>query len=182
MKYGVGDVVQWRDGDRLVEGEIYIADAGGAWELNEDSYDIITNGVLMKHVPQSLVVKGVKVMTPDQRERFEFQRMLKRVATYDDPSTRRPLNPLWGIDVSTEDGQYRFTTKSGSTYEISIQGIQRTVIRVNAEAQMRADEKALHVYDFYVMVGRPAIMHLEPLGTGLVTTRITTPVVKLWAV
>lgn len=155
MRYLVGDKVEFRFGDRIVEGQVYIADFMGSLENDYHSYDVmVTDGdhkCLYKHLPEADLIKLIE---PSEKIPFDGTR----------------------VGWRTESGTYHIHTISGSTYLLRIVDRTATLRRTNDERKMRKDGTDLKVLDFYVQQGRSAGFTLEPLGEGSVTTRMTSMV------
>ncbi|WP_461225621.1 hypothetical protein [Lacticaseibacillus suihuaensis] len=85
-----------------------------------------------------------------------------------------------GLSDRTPAGHYRLLTASGSEYDIeALPSGRRRVRRHNANAALRRDDDWLFLAGIKARIGQPAVLILEPLGEGAVTTRLTTPVVAV---
>ncbi|GIO28052.1 hypothetical protein [Ornithinibacillus bavariensis] len=80
---------------------------------------------------------------------------------------------------SKAEGLYSFITESNSIYQVRISKDKRTLIRFpqadSGEKKFRKDNEELMIIgEFSIVVGKPAIFTLEPLGEfGNCTIRIT---------
>ncbi|WP_125572994.1 hypothetical protein [Levilactobacillus huananensis] len=87
----------------------------------------------------------------------------------------RAINPA-------QTGRYQVTTATGSRYEIVLNGADKTVVRwpQSAEGKLRRDEQPIKILELVrVQVGQSAQLLLAPLGSGDVTTRITSQVEEI---
>lgn len=182
MQYRVGDVVAWPEGGQERIGTICIADFGGSLEMlgQSHSYDIMTlidnQETLIKHIPEG---KITRLISKSADQRTDLERLRDQAAEFDAPASRIPFDPADGLSMATEDGVYRMITRSGSTYRITIAGAKRTMLRVNNDAALRGDGVALPIIYMNAIIGLSGYFVLEPLGSGAVTTRMTSPVDKV---
>lgn len=158
MQYQVGDEVEFQFAGRTMQGEVFIADFMGSLENEYHSYDVLANDdgqeCLYKHIPEANVTKLIK---PGVRKPFDGKR----------------------LDWRTEDGTYQIKTASGSTYMLKLEQRTAKLSRVNDDHQLRKDGTELAVLNFTVLEGRTAVLVLEPLGEGPVTTRLTSNVTAI---
>lgn len=93
---------------------------------------------------------------------------------------------LHRIDSSSStEGLYSFMTESNSFYQVEVSRDNRTLIRFspadNSKTKLRKDNEELKIIgEFSIMVGKPAIFMVEPLGIfGNCTIRRTSIVKRI---
>ena len=96
------------------------------------------------------------------------------------------MTAIYRLDsFSSTEGLYSFVTGSSSFYQVRISKDKRTLARFpqtdNSKSRLRQDTQELKIIDeFSIVVGKPAIFILEPLGIfGDSTIRITNIVKKI---
>lgn len=86
------------------------------------------------------------------------------------------------IDSKTKNGIYFFHTESGSWYALKINGKKITLKRCpkNEKVLLQRDYEEIEVFSFEpIVVGKTAVLELEPLGIGDNTMRFTTKVIQI---
>lgn len=102
--------------------------------------------------------------------------VLAKIAYYSDASTRIPFTETHILNLTTPDGHYEFYTESGSKYQVTINGDDRSVMRINDAHILRKDTQRISLYDLSIAVGSSGRLLLAPLGEGNVTIRLTSRV------
>lgn len=159
MKYIVGDQVKFSWNDQIMQGTIQIADFIDSPEHAYHSYAISvrggSNASWYEHLPEAAVVELVA------------------------PAQPKPFNGdilTW----HTADGTYVIETASGSTYLLRLNKRTATLQRTKSSHELRRDGDEIKVLDMSsVRRGHSAEFTLEPLGTGPVTTRITSEILDI---
>ncbi|GAQ19496.1 alpha-2-macroglobulin [Oceanobacillus picturae] len=86
------------------------------------------------------------------------------------------------IDNNTPNGAYLINTRSGSEYLIDISEGMKNLVRKNSKFKLRKDNEPIQIKEIVTLeIGKPAIFHIEPLGLGSQTTRITSEVIDITA-
>ncbi|MCC7667183.1 MULTISPECIES: hypothetical protein [Liquorilactobacillus] len=60
MEYVVGDVVEFKTSTHLLIGTIVVSDYGGAVGYSSNTYDILTQHILYKHIEEKFIVRMVE--------------------------------------------------------------------------------------------------------------------------
>lgn len=102
--------------------------------------------------------------------------LLEKIAYYSDAQRRIPFTETHVLNLTTPDGHYEFYTESVSKYQVTINGDDRSVVRINDAHTLRKDAQSISLYDLKIAVGSSGRLLLTPLGEGNVTIRLTSRV------
>ncbi|MCP0887914.1 hypothetical protein LB941_11290 [Ligilactobacillus sp. WILCCON 0076] len=181
MEYVVGDIVEFKFENDLVVGEIVVSDYGGAVGYSSNTYDILAQNMLYKHVEEKFIVRTI-----EKTNRLIYWK--KRIETFLDALGSLEKERLKKIKIGQnllelnkqiKTGKYLVGTESGSKYLIQFDKEETLMVRKNEKNKLRKDSQWIRVLFLDIRIGLPAFFILEPLGDSDFTIRQTTRVTEI---